>query len=119
VLRDGVDGALVPAGDAAALGDTIHALALDPARRERMAAAARERAGRFAWPTVTGEVVETYEEAIERAAAPAGRVASVALRTGLRPESAWQPWRSSASGSSRSSKRWLRPRRGGCWSALR
>jgi phosphatidylinositol alpha-mannosyltransferase len=85
VLRDGVDGVLVPAGDAAALGEALLGLAVDPHRRERMAASARERAERFAWPTVTGEILETYEEAIERASVPAGRAASVALRAGARP----------------------------------
>ena len=33
-------------------GEALRALALDPARRERMAGAARERAERFAWPRV-------------------------------------------------------------------
>ena len=45
VVRDGVDGVLVPRADAAALGEALQDLALDPARRERMAAAARERRG--------------------------------------------------------------------------
>jgi len=49
------------------------------------AASARERAQRFAWPTVTGEVLESYETAIERAAVPAGRARAVALRAGARP----------------------------------
>jgi phosphatidylinositol alpha-mannosyltransferase len=86
VVRDGVDGALVPAGDPAALGVTLHDLALDPARRERMGAAARQGAERFSWPTVTDEIEEVYGDAIERAArAPEGRVAQVTLRAGLRP----------------------------------
>jgi phosphatidylinositol alpha-mannosyltransferase len=84
VLRDGVDGVLVPAGDPAALGLEVLSLAVDPARRERMSVAARERAQRFGWETVTGEVLETYEEAIERAAAaPAGRFAGIARRAGM------------------------------------
>src|SRR5213078_2028202 len=58
VLRDGRDGVLVPAGDAIALGETLLGLAVDPARQARMASSARERAQRFAWPTVTGEVLE-------------------------------------------------------------
>ena len=37
VVRDGVDGILVPAGDAVELGEALGALASDPARRERMA----------------------------------------------------------------------------------
>jgi len=42
----------------------------------RMASNARGRARRFAWPTVTGEILESYEQAIERAALPAGRAAT-------------------------------------------
>src|SRR5207248_9963895 len=82
----GVDSLLVPAGDPAALGEALHTLAIDPGGRERMARAARERAERFAWPRVTGEVVQTYEQAIERAAATAPRrIHRLALRAGLRP----------------------------------
>ncbi|MEA2353592.1 MAG: phosphatidyl-myo-inositol alpha-mannosyltransferase, partial [Thermoleophilaceae bacterium] len=85
VLRDGVDGLLVPAGDPVALGEALLSLGIDEPRRERMAVAARERAQRFGWETVTGEVLETYEEAIERAAAaPSGRAARLALATGVR-----------------------------------
>ena len=72
VVRDGVDGLLVPAGDPVELGEALRALALDPARRERMAAAARERAERFAWPRVAAEVTEVYEQALA-AAAPRDR----------------------------------------------
>lgn len=44
VVRDGVEGLLVPARDARALADAIAALAADPERRARMGAAARARA---------------------------------------------------------------------------
>jgi phosphatidyl-myo-inositol alpha-mannosyltransferase len=84
VLRDGVDGLLVPPADPAALGEALLALAVDPERRSRMAVAARGRAQRFGWETVTGEVLETYEDAIERhAAAPADRAARLARWTGV------------------------------------
>jgi phosphatidylinositol alpha-mannosyltransferase len=69
VVRAGVDGLLVPPGDPAALGQALHALARDPARRARMSLAAREHAERYGWETVAGEVMECYEEAIELAAA--------------------------------------------------
>src|SRR5207249_4812134 len=49
VVRDGLDGQLLPAGDPLALAEALRGLALDPARRVRMAAAARERAERLAW----------------------------------------------------------------------
>ena len=44
VVRHGVDGLLVPAGDPVELGEALRSLASAPARRERMAVAARERA---------------------------------------------------------------------------
>ncbi len=64
VVRDGVDGLLTPRGDAQALAEALRVLALDPARRARMAAAARERAERFAWPRVAAEVLDVYEQAL-------------------------------------------------------
>jgi phosphatidyl-myo-inositol alpha-mannosyltransferase len=84
VVRDGVDGVLVPMGDPVALGEELRSLALDPARRERMSRAARERADRFAWPRVASEVAEVYEQAVS-VPEPEGRRARLALRTGLRP----------------------------------
>ena len=74
VARDGVESALVPPGDALALAEALRALALDPRRRERMAAAARERAERFSWTHVAAEVAGVYGEAIAAAAANARRV---------------------------------------------
>jgi phosphatidylinositol alpha-mannosyltransferase len=63
VVRDGVDGALVPRGDATALAETLRDLAVDPARRAAMAAQARTHAARYAWPTVAGEVLDAYRDA--------------------------------------------------------
>jgi phosphatidylinositol alpha-mannosyltransferase len=84
VARDGVDGVLVRPGDPAALGEALHELALDPARRERMSESARERAQRFGWETIAGEVMESYEDAIDLAAVPArSRSHALALRAGL------------------------------------
>jgi phosphatidylinositol alpha-mannosyltransferase len=85
VARDGVEGVLVPPGDPAALGEALHDLAIDPARRERMAACARERAQRFAWENVALEVMDAYRDAIRLAEAEksAGRVRRLGLRTGL------------------------------------
>src|SRR3954463_504617 len=50
VVSDGVDGVLVPRGDATRLAEVLRDLALDPARTGRLAAAAGRRAARFAWP---------------------------------------------------------------------
>jgi len=52
VVRDGDDGLLVTPGDALALAQALRSLALDERRGARMAANARERAERFAWPRV-------------------------------------------------------------------
>ena len=89
VVRDGLDGQLLPAGDPLALAEALRGLALDPARRVRMAAAARERAERFAWPHVAAEVLDCYEQALaiaRRASHPArGHLARTAVRYGLAP----------------------------------
>jgi len=84
VLRDGVDGQLVPAGDPLALAEALRRLALDQHARRRMAGAARERAQRFAWPHVTREVLDCYEQAVS-IGAPSTRLHRVAVRHGLAP----------------------------------
>jgi phosphatidylinositol alpha-mannosyltransferase len=84
VARDGVEGLLVPPGDALALAEALRALALDPNRRAGMAAAARERAKRFSWAHVAEEVAGCYEEAIA-VGQPATRMARVAVRHGFAP----------------------------------
>jgi phosphatidyl-myo-inositol alpha-mannosyltransferase len=87
VVRDGVDGELVPPSDALALAETLRRLALEPARRAQMASRARERAERFAWPHVAREVLDCYDDA--RAAATvstrhrSGSVHRAALRHGF------------------------------------
>jgi phosphatidylinositol alpha-mannosyltransferase len=83
VVRDGRDGALVPAGDAMALGRALHRLAVDPARREQMAADAVVRAERFAWPRVTQELLGAYEDAVETPR-PETRTQQLAVRAGVR-----------------------------------
>lgn len=64
VVRDGVEGILVRPGDPSLLADALHRLAADPERRRQMAIAARQRAEKFAWPQVAGEVLSAYEEAL-------------------------------------------------------
>jgi phosphatidylinositol alpha-mannosyltransferase len=63
VVADGVDGVLVPRGDATRLAETLRDLALDPERTERMAAAAALSAQRFAWPHVAERVAAAYDDA--------------------------------------------------------
>ena len=83
VVRDGVDGVLVPPGDGQALAEVLRDLHEEPARRAEMARAAVHDAQRFAWPRVAGEVLEAYEDAI---ATPAPETAKqrAAVRLGLR-----------------------------------
>ncbi len=89
VVRDGIDGRLVPAGEPLALAEALRRLALDRSTRERMARAARERAERFAWPHVAAEVTDCYEQAIavaERAQlGNRGALSRTALRHGFAP----------------------------------
>jgi phosphatidylinositol alpha-mannosyltransferase len=84
VVRAGVDGVLVPRGDATALAATLRDLALAPARRAAMAGAARRHAHRYAWPTVAAEVLGAYEDAIAMPA-PASRLRRAAVFAGRTP----------------------------------
>ena len=64
VVRDGVDGVLVPPGDAQALAEVLRDLYEEPARRAEMARAAARDVARFAWPRVAEQVMGAYEDAI-------------------------------------------------------
>ena len=83
VVRGGVDGLLVPSGDPTALGEALHELGSEPERRAEMGERARERAERFAWPQVAGELVSAYEEAAE-IPKPSSAMQRAAVRTGVR-----------------------------------
>ncbi|MDQ6775940.1 MAG: flippase-like domain-containing protein [Actinomycetota bacterium] len=83
VVRDGIDGVLVPRGDAQAVAEALRDLWLEPERRREMGRAAGERAMRFAWPSVAAEVLTAYEDAIA-APAPEGVGQRVAVRIGAR-----------------------------------
>jgi len=84
VVRDGVDGLLVPPGDAQALAEVLRDLWDEPARRSEMALAAARDVERFAWPRVASEVMDSYADAIATPA-PEGRVQRAAVRIGARP----------------------------------
>src|SRR3954465_13324785 len=80
VVRDGVDGVLVPRGDATALAETLRDLAVAPRQRAAMAVQARAHPPPHAWPAVPGEVLEAYTDAIAMPrAATARQRASVFL----------------------------------------
>jgi phosphatidyl-myo-inositol alpha-mannosyltransferase len=84
VVRDGVDGLLVPAGDPLALAESLRRVAFDQSLRNRMSAAARTRAERFAWPNVAAEVLDSYEQA-KSVGSPASRLSRFTVRYGLTP----------------------------------
>ncbi len=89
VARDGQDGLLTAPGDALALAEALRRMALDEGLRRTMAAAARERAERFAWPHVAAEVADCCEQAIATARDASARarrpLSGAALRYGLAP----------------------------------
>jgi len=65
VVRDGVEGLIVPAGDPEALARSMERLGTDPALRAAMAAAARLRAESFDWPRYHAALVDVLTRAIE------------------------------------------------------
>jgi glycosyltransferase involved in cell wall biosynthesis len=58
VVRDGVDGRLVPPADPDALAAALVALLRDPAEADRLGAAGRRRVATVSWPSVAAEIVE-------------------------------------------------------------
>lgn len=58
VVRDGVEGFLVPPGDVEALAQRMERLGNDPELRAAMSASARRRAEAFDWPRYHGSVVD-------------------------------------------------------------
>ena len=86
VVRDGINGVLVPRGDATVLAETLRDLSLDPRRRASLAAGAVAHAQRYAWPAVAGEVLGAYTDAIAIAmAAPVGVVGRASVFAGIAP----------------------------------
>jgi phosphatidyl-myo-inositol alpha-mannosyltransferase len=60
VVTSGENGVLVPPGDPCALADTLATLLLDPARREKLAAAGQASARRYDCSRVTAELEDVY-----------------------------------------------------------
>jgi phosphatidylinositol alpha-mannosyltransferase len=84
VVADGVDGLLVPRGDATQLAETLRDLALDPVQTERLAAGAARSAERYAWPRIAAQVVDAYADA-RAVPEPDGAVQRAAVRVGAVP----------------------------------
>jgi phosphatidylinositol alpha-mannosyltransferase len=83
VVRDGVDGILVPRGDAQALALALRDLWDEPSRRDELARAAAADVARFAWPRVADEVLDAYRDAIA-IPEPATTRQRIAVATGVR-----------------------------------
>lgn len=67
VIDHGVDGLLVAPRSASAIADALIALLADPERRDRMAAAGREKTlARFTWDRVTDRVEAAYRATVGR-----------------------------------------------------
>ena len=84
VVSAGVDGLLVPRGNATALAETLRDLALDPARVDGLARGAAVAAERYAWPRVAEQVVTAYEDAIA-VPAPETAMRRAAVKIGALP----------------------------------
>ncbi|MEX0983649.1 MAG: glycosyltransferase family 4 protein [Actinomycetota bacterium] len=65
VVRDGVDGLLVPPRDAAALAGAAARILDDEVFAARLAGAGRERAAMFDWGVVVPRIEAVYDEALE------------------------------------------------------
>ena len=66
ILTDGVDGLLVAPGDADALAAALTRLGADPARRDRLGAAARRRAQQYTPELLAPRVLDVYRQVLER-----------------------------------------------------
>ena len=64
VVRDGIDGILVPPGEPDALASALDQMLKDPGAAISMGVAGRERARRYDWPQVAAAVEKVYERAV-------------------------------------------------------
>ena len=83
VVRDGVDGVLVPPGDPQALAEALRDFYDEPERLRDMSRAAAAEVERFAWPAVADQVMSAYEEAVAVPAATR-RAHRAAVAVGVR-----------------------------------
>ncbi len=81
-IRDGTDGVLFTAGNAAALADAAVRVLSDPDLAARLRAAGPVRAEAYAWPRVCAQTLELYQELLS--GPPASSSASALNWTGAR-----------------------------------
>jgi len=62
VVREGVDGLLVPPSDAGALAEALVEVLTHPERAAAMADSGRDRATRYSWDTVAVEIEDVYRQ---------------------------------------------------------
>jgi phosphatidyl-myo-inositol alpha-mannosyltransferase len=84
VVDDGVDGVLVPPGDAQRLAEELQRAHHEPQRLAAMGEAARQSARRYAWPHVADRITAVYERAIE-VPKPVGALQRAGHWAGMRP----------------------------------
>jgi phosphatidylinositol alpha-mannosyltransferase len=84
VVTDGVDGLLLPRGDATRLAETLRDLALDREHTTVLGTAARRTAERYAWPRVAQQVVSAYADA-RAVPEPQTATARAAVKIGAKP----------------------------------
>ena len=78
VVREGVDGFLVPSGDAAALADRLATLANDPERRRAMGeAGAHDLPERYAVARLVDDIDELYRSLLAEAGLPQPEAAAL------------------------------------------
>lgn len=68
VIRDGVEGILVPPRESAALAEAICTLLRDASLRTKMGVCGREHAAEFSWPQIAIRITEYYQSLIEQQA---------------------------------------------------
>ena len=69
VVRDDVEGLLVPAGDPGALAAAVRRVLSDPALAERLKVAGRRRAEGFSWARIVPRIEAAYEASVRSGAA--------------------------------------------------
>jgi phosphatidylinositol alpha-mannosyltransferase len=90
VVNDGVDGVLVPPGDAQRLAEELQRAHHEPERLASMGRAARRSAERYAWPHIADRVTAVYERALA-APQPVNNLERAARWMGIQPSDGLPP----------------------------